>query len=348
MISEFQLISDPGNSDPDMQRNRVLFVYVNFSSFVAQDHSILSSVYEVDQYRFKAVKGLAGTGIEIIKQFFFLILNIWKYKAVYVWFADYHSLFPVLFTWFLHKKSFIVVGGYDVSYLPEYNYGSFNRPIRKFFAKTALRLATVCFPVAEALGEKIKSISPGSNVEVLPTSTDNKLFKISGFERGKTILTVASTNNYQRAMIKGLDRFKELAESMADYKFTIIGIDDTFMSFFKPIPVNLNLIPQVPYSKLAEYYNKASFYAQFSRSEGLPNSLCEAMLCGCIPLGTDVGDIRLTIEGIGLVLTEWYPDDIAGFINISHNNKLLRELSRTRITAKYDPEIRRNRLKNLF
>jgi glycosyltransferase involved in cell wall biosynthesis len=331
-----------------MGRSKILFVYSNFSSFVAQDHDMLSSVYEVRKYRFRAIKGLAWTAIELLKQFIFLLANTWRYNAVFVWFADYHSLLPLLFARMFNKKSFVVVGGYDVSYLPEYNYGSFNRPIRKFFAKTSLRLATVCFPVAEALGEKIKSISPDSNVEVLPTTTDNQRFNFLNFERAKTVVTVAITENYQRAMIKGLDRFRELAATMPDFEFTIIGIKESFLSFFNPLPGNLKLIPSVPYYELPGYYNKASFYAQFSRSEGLPNSLCEAMLCGCIPLGTDVGDIKLTIEGIGLVLNEWTLTDIPGFIRSNHNNTQLRELSRVRIIEKYDPEIRRKRLKNLI
>jgi len=331
-----------------MRRNRILFIYSNFSTFVAQDHKILVSAYEVDQYRFRAIKGLAGTGFEMLKQFVFLVANIWKYRAVYIWFADYHSLLPVLFAWLLNKKSFVVVGGYDVSYLPEYKYGSFNRPIRKFFAKTALRLATTCFPVAEALGEKIRIISPKSDIEVLPTSTDNKQFVIFESMRGKTVLTVASTDNLQRAMIKGLDRFRELAAIMPDYEFTIIGIDDKFRSFFDPLPGNLKLISSVPYTELPGYYNKASFYAQFSRSEGLPNALCEAMLCGCIPLGTDVGDIRLAIEGIGLVINEWNLSALPVFIRNNQNNSELRMLSRVRIIEKYDPEKREKRLINLI
>ena len=332
----------------EMQKKRILFIYSNFSSFVEKDFDLLSTVYEVDQYRFRAIKGLVGTGIEIIRQFIFLIMNIWKYNAVFVWFADYHSLFPVLFARMSHKKSFVVVGGYDVSYLPEFNYGSFNKPIRKFFAKTTLRLATICFPVAEALNEKIKKISPHSTVEVLATSTDSAQFDLSDSNRQKIVITVASADSYQRAMIKGLDRFRELALTMPDFEFIIIGINKTFESFFIPVPENLKFESSVPYSELPGHYNKASFYAQFSRSEGLPNSLCEAMLCGCIPLGTDVGDIKLTIEGIGLVLIEWNLSDLPEFIRTNHNNKLLRERSRERIIEMYDPEIRRKRLTKLI
>lgn len=331
-----------------MKQKNILFVYSNFSSFVAKDYEILSSVYTVDKYQFKAIKGLLGTGMQLVKQFFFLTAKILKYQAVYIWFADYHSLLPVLFARLLNKKSFVVVGGYDVSYLPEYNYGSFNRPVRRFFATNALQLATTCFPVAEALVVKIRKISPKSTVEVLPTSTDSTLFNISELKREKTLLTVATTANYQRVMVKGLDRFRELAIAMPDFEFTIIGIKNTFRNFFDPLPANLKIVPPVPYDELPGFYNKASFYAQFSRSEGLPNSLCEAMLCGCIPLGTDVGDIRLAIGNLGLVSSEWDVSELPDYIRNNHNNSELRKFSRERIMEKYDPEIRSNKLKTII
>ncbi len=149
-------------------------------------------------------------------------------------------------------------------------------------------------------------------------------------------------------MIKGLDRFRQLAAEMPDFEFTIIGIKESFQDFFEPIPTNLKLIPFVPYKELPVQYNKFSFYAQFSRSEGLPNSLCEAMLCGCIPLGTDVGDIKITIEGIGFVVKEWETNSAAEFIRNNHNDNALRQRSRERIIEKYDPVIRRKRLGNLI
>ncbi len=332
----------------NMDKKKVLLVYTNFSSFVEKDYQILSSAYKVHQYQFHAVKGFAATAKEIIKQCFYLTFHVMKYDAVYIWFADYHSLLPVLFARIFNKKSFVVVGGYDVNYLPEFNYGSFNRPIRKFFARNTLVNATLCFPVAKALVQKISSIAPRANVEVLPTSTDYEKFDSGYAERPKSILTVASVANRQRAMIKGLDRFRELAVAMPDFKFTIIGVSESFRVFFEPVPANLVLLPGVTYEKLPAYYQEASFYAQFSRSEGLPNSLCEAMLCGCIPIGTDVGDIEDAVGDTGLVTQSWDVNILAEFTRENHNNSKLRHLSRDRIIKKYNPEIRRIRLWDLL
>jgi glycosyltransferase involved in cell wall biosynthesis len=46
----------------------------------------------------------------------------------------------------------------------------------------------------------------------------------------------------------------------------------------------------------------ATFYAQLSLSEGMPNALCEAMLCGCIPLVSNVASMPSIIADHGRVL----------------------------------------------
>ena len=80
-----------------MQKPSILFVYINYSSFVKADFDILSANADVTKYQFKPVKGLIKMGIELFKELYFLIFNISKYDAVYIWFGDYHSLLPVSF-----------------------------------------------------------------------------------------------------------------------------------------------------------------------------------------------------------------------------------------------------------
>jgi len=145
---------DSINIQKSMQKQSILFVYVNYSSFVKADFEILSSFANVTKYQFKPGKGIFKTGIELLKEFVYLIFNISKFDSVFIWFGDYHSLLPVLFAKIFRKKSFIVIGGYDVSTLSEYGYGSFSHPIRSFFTRNTFKFVNICFPVAEALRQK--------------------------------------------------------------------------------------------------------------------------------------------------------------------------------------------------
>ena len=81
--------------------------------------------------------------------------------------------------------------------------------------------------------------------------------------RKNLILTVGAGNNWQRIKIKGIDFFCELAKSLPEYKFLIIGLNDQAMKLLGKIPENLEIIGKVPQEKLLYYYQRAKIYAQF-------------------------------------------------------------------------------------
>jgi len=330
-----------------MQKHSILFVYVNYSSFVKADFEILSSFAEVKKYQFKPGKGVVKTGIEVLRQLIFLLFNGYKFDSVFVWFGDYHSLLPVLYAKIFHKPSFVVIGGYDVSTLSEYQYGSFSNPIRAFFTRNTFRYVSLCFPVAEALRKKLWVINPKAKSETIATSVNAEKFGFSEAERPKRVITVSGTENYQRLMVKGLDRFRELAAWLPEFEFVIIGATGV-RTYFEPLPENMSLMPLQDFDQLTHFYQKASFYAQLSRSEGLPNALCEAMLCGCIPVGTNVGDIGITIGDTGLTIEDWDPGMLAEFIRNNHNIASLRQQARERIINLYNPAMRKHRFKQLM
>jgi glycosyltransferase involved in cell wall biosynthesis len=267
---------------------------------------------------------------------------------VFIWFGDYHSLLPVLFAKIFHKKSFVVIGGYDVSTLSEYKYGAFSNPIRAFFTQNTFKYVDICFPVAEALRKKLLLINPKTKAETIATSVYPEKFNFSDYERPKRIITISGTENLQRLMVKGLDRFRDLAIYLPEFEFVIIGASDTVKTYFEPVPINLILLPPRRFVRLIQYYQSASFYAQLSRSEGLPNALCEAMLCGCIPVGTNVGDIQITIGDAGMTIEDWNPEVLAEFIRLNHNNIQLRDRARNRIKTLYDPTKRIGRFRQLM
>jgi glycosyltransferase involved in cell wall biosynthesis len=72
------------------------------------------------------------------------------------------------------------------------------------------------------------------------------------------------------------------------------------------------------------------------------------MLCGCIPVGTNVGDIRVTIGNAGLTIDDWKTDALVDFIRLNHNNIQLRDRARERIITLYNPEKRMERFRQLM
>ncbi|MBN2650469.1 MAG: glycosyltransferase [Prolixibacteraceae bacterium] len=331
-----------------MKKN-ILLVYTNFSTFVKTDHEILSERYHVEKYQYKPVKGIYRNALEFIKQFFFLTFHITKFDAVYIWFADYHSFLPVLFSMVFKKKSFVVIGGYDVANLPEINYGSLSRPLREKLTLFSFRFASLCLPVVEGLEEKLKQVCPKAKSQTIHTGYQFQFDEKIDFaaSRERIILTVSITENYQRYMIKGLDRFKELAEKLPEYKFIVVGVKEAAKNLFEPIPENLLLYPPVEQSELIKFYKQASYYAQFSRSEGLPNALCEAMLYGCVPLGTNVGGITTAIEHYGLVLKKWDVDEVTNYIREPQINTTRNQLSE-HIINKFEINYRTQALSQLL
>lgn len=327
---------------------RVLLVYVNYSSFVRADYATLSSFANVDQYQFKPGKGLFHTGVQLCRQLLFLLLFGYRYDTIFIWFSDFHALLPSLFARLTRKKSYVVLGGYDVSTLEEYHYGAFSSPIRGYFTRKTFRLVNCCLPVAESLGKKLQEIVPGVCSVTLATSFDADLFKFTNYQREKRVLTVSTTDTYQRFMVKGLDRFRELALACPSFEFVLIGIGEEVRKLFEPIPENLLLIESQPFEQLYRFYGESSFYAQLSRSEGLPNALCESMLCGCIPLVTDVGDCKITVGDCGLAQETFQPSEMARFIEQSHDTHTLRDASRKRIQTLYDKSVRNRVLRSLI
>jgi len=260
-----------------MQRKRILFVYTSFSSFVETDYNILSKFADVKQYKFESSKIIFKMIFEQVKLKIFLLMNIWKYDLIYCWFADYHSFLPILFSKLFKKKSILVLGGYDVTYIPELKYGSFSNPLRSFCAKFSIKNVTL-------------NLSVSDNIR-------------------KEALERVLTN----------------------------------------IPTNLEIIGKMKQKKLIEYYQKAKVYAQFSMREGLPNAVCESMLCECIAVGFNNGGIPIAIGDCGFILDERNIDMAAELIDKAISSpKSLGKKARERIIKKFPLENRKKKLHKLL
>ena len=287
-----------------MADKRILFIHPGMSTFVRQDFDLISEKFEVREFNYHSSKSLVTNLREQTRLLLWLSYRIWWCDSIFIWFADYHSALPVLFSKMMRKHSFIVIGGYDAVHIPELNYGAFKNPIRSFLTKFSIKNTSLNLPVANRLGEKIEQRISHANILVLPTGYDSDYYRPFGEKVQHLVITVAIIDTIQRFQLKGIDLLIEVAKKMANISFMIIGINDDIKATIAHCPSNIRLIGKLKHNEIVKYYQKAKVYSQLSLSEGLPNTLCEAMLCGCIPIGTDVGDIKYAIGDTGFIVKE--------------------------------------------
>jgi glycosyltransferase involved in cell wall biosynthesis len=125
------------------------------------------------------------------------------------------------------------------------------------------------------------------------------------------ILCVAVCHDAARMKKKGIDLLAEAARELPDVRVVVIGIAaGVVASSGITLPPNMEILAPVPREELRAWYARAKVYCQPSYTEGLPNSLCEAMLCGCAPVGTAVGGIPSAIADVGWMVPYGRPDEL--------------------------------------
>jgi glycosyltransferase involved in cell wall biosynthesis len=282
--------------------NKILLIHPKLSTFVRHDYEILSKSYNVQLYHYIQSKKMFQN---LLQQFYLLIWilkNSRNLHCVYIWFADYHAFLPVFLSRLLGKRSYISLGGYDTARLPELDYGAFKNPVRAFCAGYAIGHATLNLPVSPFLAKEAKERVPGANIAVFPFGFSGDKFFPSGKMKEPIVLTIGVINTAQRMKIKGIDYFIEVARHLPDYRFIIIGVTEEGQKYLGDLPENIEVFGLIPHEELLDYYQRAKVYAQFSIREGLPNTVCEAMLCECIPLGLNNGGIPYAIGDAGIIL----------------------------------------------
>lgn len=273
-----------------MKLKKVLLVYPVWSVFVQTDYEILSTRYKVSKYHFRPLKGGFSVLTELIRQFFYLIFNIWRYDVVFIWFADQHSFLPVLFSKLTRKNSFLVIGGYDVCRIPDFNYGVFCSQIRGFMASWSMKNSTVNLPVSTNVARKVAAISHKKNLRVVYNCVKIAPPEIKTPEQKTEILTVALIDSERTYYIKGLDLFVETARLLPQFNFVVVGFDSTKLNHLTAnFPDNLKITGETQHRDMPEFYYRAKIYCQLSRSESFGIALAEAILHGCIPLVSNEG-----------------------------------------------------------
>lgn len=299
-------------------KQSIIYIYPSHSSFIQKDIDFLSKKYKVKSPKHNWTdKKLVP--LRFFQQLYFLSRNISNSPVIFVMFGGYWSFLPSLFGKIFNKKVFIILGGTDCVSFPSINYGSLRKPLLATFIKWSYQLCYKLVPVDDSLVycnynyyENSQYKNQGFKYFFPKISTPYKVI-YNGFnpdsfvkpidkKQKNSFIVISYIPNMMRYKLKGIDIVIKLAELYKHCSFTIIGIKKSVIDQLTSTPNNVIFQPFLLQNQFKTNLLNSEYVLQLSISEGFPNALCEAMLSGCIPIGSSVGAIPHIINDTGYIV----------------------------------------------
>jgi len=273
------------------RRPHILFTATFHSSFIDEDIRILQKNFDV------TTLVAHGWRAPIL-----LVRKLFDADLTFSWFASVYSSLLIVFAHLFGKHSILILGGVDVAKEKELRYGIWNSWWKAPLVRYGITHASAVLAVDQFLKSEAERLAHygGDNITIVPTGYDADFWNPSR-DKEELVLTVASCPDMMRAKLKGIDIFISVARKLPDIRFKIIGISPLVASALV-VPPNVECCSFSTREQVRQSYQQARIYCQLSYREGLPNALCEAMLCECIPIGTTVGGIPTVIGDTGFLV----------------------------------------------
>ena len=337
----------------------LIYITSSRSSFVEVDLAILSKHYRlvVSIYPWKKKWLLPFL---MLRQVGFLMSRCFSVKLIIISSAGYWSLIPVLFGKIFAVPVYIILNGSDCAALPLINYGNLRKPLLKSVCRKSLELADLLLPVSESLvmtqntyyspevidRQGYHHFFPGINTEyhVIFNGLNHNYWETENAaeKEGNSFISVFSASQY---ILKGGDLIVEIARRFPDCIFYMAGLKHPpDASDGSP---NIRFLGHLSASELREYYRRSRFHFQLSIFEGFGCTLCEAMLCECIPIGSAVNIIPMIIGDTGLILEHRDADLLETIINRAlaiHDKHESAVMARRRVIENFSIENREKQL----
>jgi glycosyltransferase involved in cell wall biosynthesis len=340
------------------QQKTILFVTPRMSGFALNDLNILKSEYKVIQNVYDWNKKNL-TPFHLIHQFFFVAFNIIKINKIIIEFGGYWSLIPAIFGKLFGKRTIIICHGTDCAFLPSLNYGTLGKKHIKLICKFSYNLSDLICPVSESLiqvenkfhlknnetNQGILSFFPTLKTpfEVIHNGLDLDFWTNDKYSKRKnTFLAVFSEKQYR---LKGGELIFTMAHRFKECNFEIVGLEQP--GLLNNTPKNISFLGKLTHEELIDKYTQSEFYFQLSSFEGFGLSLCEAMLCKCIPIGSSVNMIPEIIGENGYILEEKNSHQLEQIIKEAlelKNKEVVAEKARQSIINRFSLEKRKMNL----
>ena len=341
------------------KRKKVLLIIPFINQFIQKDIDFLESEFSltISNQNWK-IKPLVP--LFLIYQLFLMIIKVPSTDKVVIQFGGFWSLLPSIIGRIFKKPVAIILHGTDCASIPNLNYGSLRKKLLKRICQISYKKASILLPVSDSLiqskneynssysNQGIKYYFPNLNTPflVIPNGLDETFWNCESSsikDENKCIAVFTKSQFY----LKGGDLIIELAKHFPEIKFQIVGIDDN--DNLHSAPDNVAFSGRLNHIELRKAYREAQFHFQLSLFEGFGLSLCEAMLCECIPIGSSVNMIPQIIGDTGFILNQKKIDlliDIMKKAIATTNKEDLGKKARQRIVENFNESIRRELLIN--
>ncbi|MCX7878253.1 MAG: glycosyltransferase family 4 protein [Ignavibacteria bacterium] len=339
--------------------NLLFIKHISFTArTVENDLNILKERFNITLQNVNTTRSF-GFFISFIKQFIFLLYKIYRFKIIYIWFADYHSFLPVFFSKIFRKISIVNLGGYDADEILPEEALTLKQKFRKFCVSYSVKNCTKLLPVSEPVKEHLLEFAPHLKPEVINCCVDTSKFKPEDMmSKENLVITIGGGGDFiKEALRKKLDFFIEIGNQFNerypeyDAKFYLIGHNEEtqtykyLRNFIKHPNVQLKAFAETP-EELINYMQKASVYMQLSHYEAFGIAQIEAMLYGCIPVSNPGGAIPYVVGDAGFLIKDYRMDEyirvIKEILDGKHEN--LRLKARQRVMQNFSLESRRKKL----
>ena len=339
-----------------MSKKNLIFIYPKLYTFIQTEIKLLSDEFNLISINQNWERKIL-LPFNLIRQVIFLVINIRKVDTILISFGGYWSFFPALFSDLLGKKVAIVMHGTDCVSFPEIEYGNLRNPILSFVTKKSLQWTSIILPVSESLVYtennyySSKTLKFGYNYHLSNIKTPYKVIhnglNILDWVRDNEIIrnktSFVTVLGKGKIKIKGVDLIIEVASRFPNSIFYLAGIEN--VKGYN-IPKNIICKGRLTPEELKVLFNQSQFYLQLSNTEGFGVALCEAMLCECIPLVSDVNFLPTIVGDSGFVLKKRNSDMLVDLINMALNSDIihLEQKARKRIKDNFPVNKRKKML----